>query len=224
MSKFKKFIRNIYFKLFGAYRLTSLIDKEVQDNWTILDAGCGRSSLLKKIKKGIYRVGLDIYKPYILESKKQLIHDDYILGDVRALPFQSNSFDCIMAIEVLEHLERSDGLKMIEEMERVAKKKIILTTPNGFLPTHAGPKDNPKESHLSGWKCDELRKLGFKLYGLNGLKKLWTVRHGQAIIKLRLPILSILLVDISEFFVYYYPSLAFQFFFVKDLNNKGKII
>ena len=42
-------------------------------------------------------------------------------------------------------------------MERVAREKIILTTPNGFLPTYAGPRDNPEEKHLSGWTYDELK-------------------------------------------------------------------
>jgi len=219
---YKKFIKNIYLKLFEAHRLTALVDKEIQDNWTILDAGCGRSPLLKKIKKGTYKVGLDIYEPYIFESKKQLIHDDYILGDVRALPFESNSFDCAVSIEVLEHLNKADGLKMIKEMERVARKKIILTTPNGYLPAYAGSGDNPEEKHLSGWTYKELRKLGFRVYGLNGLKIFWTIKHGQAVTRIRVPILSTLLVDISEFFGYCHPSLAFQFFFVKNLPELKK--
>jgi len=223
MFLFKNHIKKLYLKLFGKYRLTALINKEIQDNWTILDAGCGRSSSLKDIKKGSYKIGLDIYEPYIIESKKQSIHNDYVIGDVRKLPFKSDSFDCAVSIDVLEHLNKEDGLEMIKEMKRVAKRKIILTTPNGFLPTYAGPKDNPEERHLSGWTYDELKKLGFKVCGLNGLKMFWIVRHGRAIVRGGLPVFSSLTVDISEFFAYYYPSLAFQFFFVKNLNNKNKL-
>lgn len=211
--------RNIYFKLFGKYKLKTLIDNEIQNNWTILDAGCGRDSPLKHIKNGSYKVGLDFYEPYIVQSKAKRIHNDYVIGDVKEMPFKDKSFDVAVSIEVLEHLDKDDGLKMIKEMERVAKRKIILTTPNGFLATYGGPKDNPREKHLSGWTYDELKKLGFKIYGLNGLKMLWTVRYGQAIIRTRLPILSDLIVDISEFFAHYHPLLAFQFFLVKDLNK-----
>lgn len=195
------------------------LSKELENDWTILDVGCGYSSPLRLIKKGSLKVGLDIYEPYILESKKLAIHDEYVFGDARNLPFESNCFDCAVAIEVLEHLEKQDGLKMIKEMERVAKKKIILTTPNGFLPTAPGPKDNPEERHLSGWTANELKKLGFRVRGLDGLKTLWTIKDGKAVLKLRLPILSMLLAGITELFVYFLPSLAFRLLLVKDLEK-----
>lgn len=220
MFKIEKMIRDVYSKIFGIYDIENLIDREVEDNWKILDAGCGRFSSLRNIKKGCYKVGLDFYEPYINESKKNLIHDEYVLGDIRKMPFSSNSFDCVASIDVLEHLEKIDGLKMIKEMERVATKKIILTTPNGFLPTYAGPKDNPEESHLSGWTSEELKKLGFKVYGSGGLKILWTIKNGQATGKIRIPILSGLLINLSEFIAYHFPSLAFQLYFFKNLDKK----
>jgi len=126
----------------------------------------------------------------------------------------------VLATEVLEHLSKDDGKIMLEQMEKIARKKIILTTPNGFLPTYAGPDDNPTETHLSGWTVNELRKLGFKVYGLNGLKALWKVEQGQAVIKFKPRRVFTILVEISELFVYVHPSLAFQFFLVKDLKNK----
>jgi len=105
----------IYHKLFGKYKycLSYLLSNEIDDEWTILDVGCGRCSPLKKIKKESYEVGVDHYKPYISKSKEQSIHDKYVFGDVRALLFKTNSFDCAIAIEVLEHLNREDGLKML---------------------------------------------------------------------------------------------------------------
>jgi ubiquinone/menaquinone biosynthesis C-methylase UbiE len=136
--------KKIYRKLFGAYMLSSLLSKQIEDEWTILDVGCGRTSSLKGVEKGAYRVGLDIYRPYILKIRRLSVHDDYVLGDAMALPFKSNSFDCAVATEILEHLTKHDGLRMIKEIERVVKKKILMTTPNGFLPTYAGPDDNPE--------------------------------------------------------------------------------
>ncbi len=57
MLEFRVLVRKIYFKLLGAYRLTALIAKELQDDWTILDIGCGRSSPLKEIKKVVTGLG-----------------------------------------------------------------------------------------------------------------------------------------------------------------------
>lgn len=221
MGNLTDLLKGIYRKFFRAYDLSSLLSKELEDGWRILDVGCGRTSSLKGVDKGSYRVGLDIYKPYILKIRGLSVHNAYVLGDARALPFKSNSFDCAVATEILEHLDKHDGLEMLEEIERVVKKKVLMTTPNGFLPTYAGPDDNPEETHLCGYTADELKKLGFKVWGFHGLKTLWTVKHGQSVVKFGLPkILSNLLINITELFVYHLSSLAFQLFFIKDLRNK----
>lgn len=138
MLWFKNFIKKVY------YNKLSLLSQKLDNQSRILDVGCGYSSSIRLVRKGSYRVGLDFHKPYILKSKKSLIHDDYVLGDAKVLPFKPNSFDCGVATEVLEHLPKHEGSKMIDEMGRVAKK-IMLTTPNGFLPTYPSPDDNPDE-------------------------------------------------------------------------------
>ena len=70
--------KRIYRKLFGAYSLSSLLSKEIENEWTILDVGCGRTSSLKGVNKGSYRVGLDIYKPYISKIRGVPIHNAYV--------------------------------------------------------------------------------------------------------------------------------------------------
>lgn len=172
----------------------------------------------------MYTVGLDFYEPYILKSKELSIHNEYVLGDVRGLLsiFGPKSFDCVMATEVLEHLSKDDGTMLIEQMEQVATRKIILTTPNGFLPTYAGPKDNPTETHLSGWTAKELRKLGFEVYGLNGFKGLWKIDNGQAVVRFRPRRLFLRLTQMTGALFYHIPSLAFQLFFIKNLKAESK--
>lgn len=212
-------IKKIYSRIFSEYNIVNLIKREIQDNWKVLDAGCGRPGNFEKIQKNIYKVGIDHYKPYLDQRKKLETHNKLVLGDVRSLPFKDNFFDCAVSIEVLEHLNKKDGLKMIKELERVARKKIILTTPNGFLPTYAGPDDNPDESHVSGWSVDELKKSGFEVYGTNGLKWFWKVKNGIIARKINVPLLSSLIIHLSQFIVYNYPKLSFQLFLVKNLNK-----
>ena len=209
------FLRRIYLRLLGSYRLPSLIAREVTGRRRILDVGCGRASPLGLIGMDSYKVGLDFYQPYILTSRESSIHHDYILGDVRLLPFKPKSFDCALATEVLEHLTRQEGPEMIRQMEEVAGK-IILTTPNGFLPTYPGPQDNPDEEHRCGWTVSELTGLGFKVYGLGGWKQLWKVDAGQAVIRFRPRKVFALLAGVTELLVYRHPSLAFSLFCVKE--------
>lgn len=210
-------------RLFGCFGLSSLISEEIHEGWTILDAGCGRSSPLSGLYVDSCRIGLDSYAPYIINGWKKNVHHFYVIGDVRALPFKIRTFDCTVATEVLEHLSRSDGQAMLQEIKRVTRRKIILTIPNGFLPTYAGPEDNPDEMHLSGYTTRDLCGLGFRVRGFHGFQHLWTIKNGQAIVRFRLPhFISAALVALTELLVYHRPYLAFQLFAVKDLYPQGQ--
>lgn len=214
------------FRILFERSLPRLVKEQLSGSYSVLDVGCGRCSILAacKNKKTLYKVGLDFYEPYIVKSKLMGIHDQYILADVRqGLPFPSKSFDCVIASEVIEHLTKADGLRMIKELERVAKNKIILTTPNGFLEAFPGPEDNPEEKHISGWVAKELKALGFKVYGFNGFK---VIRNLQDRIKNKPKtalniFIKILIIILSKCnpIVYYFPSLAFHLFCFKNIKN-----
>lgn len=199
--------------------LVSLLEKELDEKGWILDVGCGQSSPLSVVKKGSYRVGLDSFMPFILLSKKRSIHDDYILADARHLPFRSKSFDYAVATEVLEHSNKHDGHRMIRQIEEIAAK-IILTIPNGFFRVYPGPDAlNPMERHLSGWTVSELEMLGFRVYGLSGLRFLWKAVPGKLVIKFKPQILFAYISRISQLLVFHHPSLAFQLFCIKSTKN-----
>lgn len=54
-----------------------------------------------------------------------------ILADGRALPFADNSFSLVTSIDVLEHIPPQDREKFVNELKRVAKKRVILSFPLG---------------------------------------------------------------------------------------------
>ena len=56
-------------------------------------------------------------------------------------------------------------------MEKWAEKKVIITTPNEYL-WQDGYDNNSMQEHKSGWSVEELENLGFKVFGMNGWKKL----------------------------------------------------
>lgn len=162
-----------------------------------------------------YTVGIDIFEKYIELSKKKKIHDEYILLDILNIDskFSSNSFDCVILMDVIEHLKKSDGIKLIQKMEKIAKKKIIIFTPNGFLPQHEFH-NNIYQIHKSAWNVNIFRKMNFKIYGIHGLK---FIRGELAHVKRR-PIefwgdISV----ISYLFVKSFPKFTFQLFCVKNL-------
>ena len=142
-----------------------------QNRMTILDVGAGFGIwgyLMRTLRRPSLLVGLDIDTNYLSALKKHKIYDCLIQASASALPIRNRIFDYVLAAEIIEHLPKLDGEKMILELERVCLQKIILTTPNGYLRQHL---DNiPRsEIHRSSWSAKEFRKRGYKVRGI-GLK------------------------------------------------------
>ena len=138
---------------------------------TVLDVGCGNGSPLRFLS-GVRLVGVDGYAPALEEARKSGTHDEFVLGDVKRISelFPPKSFDACVALDVIEHLPKEDGWRMADAMERLARKRVIIFTPNGFIPQKS--KDGDLQEHLSGWTADEMRPKGYRVLGMYGPKSL----------------------------------------------------
>lgn len=100
----------------------------------ILDIGCGRGFLLKKLKekakKGSRFFGLDISSKLCDIAKENNPDAEITRGDAENLPFEDDFFDFVFMTEVLEHL--IDYNKSLKEAKRVLKKNgiFIVSVPN----------------------------------------------------------------------------------------------
>lgn len=164
----EKWLRSLYRNIF--LDRTAILKKALVDCKNVLDLGCGSDSPLQYCPIS-YAVGVDAYLSCLQESKKKRIHNEYIQGDIGKINFKLNSFDAVIALEVLEHLSKKDGYKLIRRAEGWARKKVIISTPNGYLfqDSHDG---NPFQEHKSSWNPDDLKTLGYKVVGFHGWKKL----------------------------------------------------
>jgi SAM-dependent methyltransferase len=209
----KKFISNIINSNFPTY--INVLKKASMDCESLLDVGCGYSSPVQYLNKNINSVGLDAFEPNIVKSKNKGIHKDYVIGNFDSLEklFKRNSFDCVLANDVIEHLSKEDGLIFLENLLRIAKKKVIIFTPNGFLPQ--GPiGGNIWMTHKSGWEVEEMKDLGFKVYGINGLKPL---RGERCKIKYKPLFFWTIISFLTQLFTYRRPQYASQIFCVKEV-------
>jgi SAM-dependent methyltransferase len=154
---------------------------------TILDVGCGEgiygfllqnlwyqtraAEIFPRQKKPKLLVGLDV-KGGLKDSKLlKNIYDKIVICSAKKLPFPNKSFDTVLCIEVIEHLEQKDVPNLLEEMDRVAKKQIILSTPKDplnkrFLP-YGGKYPNLNwpmpDRHKSQISFSELKQRGYFL-------------------------------------------------------------
>lgn len=210
------------------HKLDYCLQKELKDCTSVLDLGCGPSSPLKNIKNIKYSVGVELFKPYLDLSKSQKIHTKYLQKNILDLDFPKNSFDAVILIEVLEHLSKKDGQKILKLADKWSKNKIILSTPNNYFPM--GQLDqNPYQKHLSGWSIPELKKNGFKVYGVSGLKCFYKSENSDnhminaknyKNIKFKPQIFFYIINAFFQIPNYYFPKFTFGLFAVKNKLNE----
>jgi SAM-dependent methyltransferase len=180
----------------------------------ILDVGCGPlSPLTKLMNRGVKIVGVDIFKPYLQRGLSSETHEHLVLCDAKSLPFASESLDAVVASDLIEHLSTLQGDALIAEMLRVARKRVVIVTVNGFLRQSAYD-DNPHQAHVCGWTVRDFRRRGFRITGIRGLKSLRRERASPRVTPL---LLGYFVCFISELLLIprYLPQAAFQLLCVK---------
>jgi cyclopropane fatty-acyl-phospholipid synthase-like methyltransferase len=155
MSK-EDWVNNTVDKIFG--------DVYPKDVDSILDLGCGLSCKSQYLSARV-KVGVDIYRPYLLIASVEydgalICHDITKIKDL----FLYRSFDVILLLDVVEHLQKEQSLQLIADCEQIAKKAVIIETPLGYIPQnidiwgHGGDK---YQTHRSGWTKEEFYKMGY---------------------------------------------------------------
>ncbi len=195
------------------------IRKELKDCRTCLDIGCGIISPVRHLGFDLI-AGVDGHKPSLDEAKKNRTHNEFYLSSVQEIGkhFAAGQFDCCIALDLIEHLTKDDGLKLIHDMERIASQKIVLFTPNGFMPQQSN--DGDLQEHLSGWTVDEMRLLGFKVLGTHGHKFFRGLRH-----HLRFhpkPLFEVVSEATQYLYTRSHPESAAAMLCIKDVRGKSR--
>jgi SAM-dependent methyltransferase len=122
--------------LFGG--VSSAIDelKEVLDELppeaTLLDVGTGLGDIPCRAREVARQNGIEL-TTVGLDSALELARASRpvltlaVCGDALRLPFADNSIDIVMCSQVLHHFAGVDALKLLREMNRVARVRVIVS-------------------------------------------------------------------------------------------------
>jgi len=93
----------------------------------ILEVGSGSIGITRFLRQEVTGVDLDFAGPrtsYLRPTK----------GSAASLPFDNNTFDSAISLDVLEHVPKPEREQMIAEMIRVSKESVIIAAPCGEAP------------------------------------------------------------------------------------------
>lgn len=202
----------LYRSLFPGY--IQELDRLVQGYETILDLGCGSGSPLQFVSTKSRRIGVDGFGPSIQRSKALNIHDEYHQMDLfeAGEVFGQQSFDCVVGLDIIEHFEKPDSVRMLEMMESLARQRVVIFTPNGFL-RQSIIENNPWQLHRCGWTTQEFLDRGYKVIGINGWRPL---RGESAAPTIRPQLLGNLIAEATQPLIRNHPRRAFQLLCWKD--------
>lgn len=141
-----------------------LTEKQRYKTASILDVGCGKEApLIKTLYSSrllpAYYVGIDAGKiqPKITFSGKESVH---FLGEANFLDISptEHSFAIVVMFEVLEHVELTTGIKLLEHIQQFMNKDSVffMSTPcfNG----------SAAANHVHEWTYQDLKNQLHKLY------------------------------------------------------------
>jgi methionine biosynthesis protein MetW len=173
-----------------APELEALIYESVSSTTRCLDVGCGSgNSYAREIaRRGEAWVGVDVSANAVAAAREAGL-DARVIEDAAELPFEDESFDLVVCIEVLEHLFSPD--RAAAEILRVLRPggRLVCSTPNvGYWRLRANMVFglwNPLGDELSverPWRDPHIRfftpKTMERMLRLTGFREVTTGAHG----------------------------------------------
>lgn len=159
----------------------SLIDK---DEISVLDIGCGDGLFLSflsnrnSIDDTKLYTGIDFSEVALKKAKERVEGVNFVNADITnsTLPFADNSFNTVVALDVLEHL--FDPARLVKEIYRITKTYAVIGVPNfSSLParlqtvTGCVPENNkPHKGHVYWFNFKNLSQMlkenGFEIVAI----------------------------------------------------------
>lgn len=109
---------------------TDLLIDMLQPNSTILDVGTAiglyPKYLTEKSDKSFKVIGIDAAENMIKVAIKNVPNAEFRVMDMRELDFEPNSFDAIICLATLIHVDDNEAYKILEKFDTILKKDGII--------------------------------------------------------------------------------------------------
>jgi hypothetical protein len=106
--------------------------------------------------------GIEVFKGYITPIHELIYNHIYIGNAINILPTLKTKYDLILLVDVLEHFNYKEGVKLLEECKKRGKN-IIISTPKK-IGSQKKTFGNPFETHKFQWQAKHFEKFVSKFF------------------------------------------------------------
>lgn len=195
-TKIKKNMIDNHFDKMTKDRIKTAVKFVKKRNTKILDIGLGYGyfeKLFQRQNKNHKLSGIDLSKESIINIKKE-VKGSFKEGSVLKIPFRENSFEVVVALEIIEHLKASEVFKAYSEIKRVLAPggQLIISVPvnETFYTKPQSTIKNPN-LHMRAYTPElikaELELAGFNVNKIKSLYAFSNNYHLKKIIRLLIP-------------------------------------
>lgn len=147
--------------------LRAAVQKRIEPAEIVLDIGCGIQP--QRLISSAVHICCEPFGQYVEVLQEKLRYDCSHFHLVMQVSwaaavelFPPESVDTVFLLDLVEHLDKEEGLALLRRTERLARKQVVVYTPLGFLPqSHADGRDawglngGDWQEHKSGWQLDD---------------------------------------------------------------------
>lgn len=131
-----------------------------------LEIGCAKGEFVTEMRRrGVRSVGTDVSQYSVAQAPADLRGRALVASRISAIPFAADSFDLVVAIEVLEHVPPDDVEDALRELWRVSRNFVFITVQNttAAAPEHFFSDVTHATMKPLAWWQERFRAAGFEV-------------------------------------------------------------
>lgn len=135
---------------------------------SVLDIGCGFGMwgflarycldiMQERVHPDTWQVridGIEVFEPYI-QAHQRALYTSIRIADIRDIAGTLETYDLIIAGDVIEHLDKQEGEHVLGQLYGKAGKGLLVNIPIGPGWEHPAGHGNPAELHRSQWEISD---------------------------------------------------------------------
>lgn len=129
--------------------------------------------------------GIEVFPQYVTPMHKMIYNNVFIGNALEVLPALKENYDLILLIDVLEHFDFLDGMRLLEECQRHGRN-IVVSTPKKMT-AQKDAFNNPFETHKFQWHQNHFERFGNRFFVAHELSLICYIGDDAPVIKQQQP-------------------------------------